>query len=56
MIPIYDPFSLRTDAGGKQVRDPFPANQIPTSRFDPLSVKALAVFQQYGGVLKPNAG
>jgi hypothetical protein len=54
-IPIYDPFSLRTDSSGKQVRDPFPGNQISTSRFDSLSAKALAVFQQYGGVLKPNA-
>ncbi|MBI4875753.1 MAG: TonB-dependent receptor [Acidobacteria bacterium] len=54
MIPIYDPFSLRTDASGKQIRDPFPGNQIATARFDPLSAKALAVFQQYGGVLKPN--
>lgn len=54
MIPLYDPFSLRKDAGGKDIRDPFPGNQISTSRFDPLSVKALSVFQQYGGVLKPN--
>jgi hypothetical protein len=53
-IPIYDPFSLKTDASGKQTRDPFPNNQISTSRFDPLSVKALSVFQQYGGILKPN--
>ncbi len=56
MIPIYDPFSLRKDATGKDVRDLFPGNQIAKSRFDPLSVKALAVFQQYGGVLKPNTG
>ena len=44
---------------GTVIRDPitklpFPNNQISTSRFDPQSAKALAVFQQYGGVLKPN--
>ncbi len=55
MIPIYNPFSLKTDpTTGAQTRDPFPNNKISTSLFDPLSVKALAVFQQYGGVLKPN--
>ena len=28
MIPIYDPFSLKTNAAGQQIRDPFPNNQI----------------------------
>jgi hypothetical protein len=54
VLPIYDPFSLRKDASGNNIRDPFPGNQISTSRFDPLSAKALTVFQQYGGILKPN--
>lgn len=52
-IPIYNPFSLKTDASGQQVRDPYPGNQIPKSSFDPLSVKALAAYQG-AGVLKPN--
>ena len=56
MIPIYNPFSLRTDASGAQIRDPFPNNQVPTNLFDPLGVKALAAFQSGGGVLKPNVG
>src|SRR5574340_795002 len=53
MIPIYDPFSLRYDASGKAFRDAFPGNQIPVGRFDPLSAKALAVFQQYGTEVNP---
>ncbi|HEY3443927.1 MAG TPA: TonB-dependent receptor [Paludibaculum sp.] len=54
-IPIYDPFSLHKNAAGVDVRDPFAGNQIATSRFDPLSVKALGVFQT-SGILKPNNG
>jgi len=53
-IPVYDPFSLRTESG-RQVRTQFAGNVIPKNRFDPLSVKALAVFQE-SGVLKPNNG
>ncbi len=57
VLPIYNPFSLRTDADGKPVRDVFAGNQIPKSMFDPLSVKALAAFQSGpAGVLKPNNG
>jgi hypothetical protein len=55
MIQIYNPFALRTE-GGAQVRDPFPNNQIPKTLFDPLGQKALAAFQNGGGVLKPNVG
>lgn len=44
-IPIYDPFSL---ANGERAQ--FPNNQIPTSRFDPQSVKALATY----GQIRPN--
>ena len=54
VIPIYDPFSLHKNDAGVDVRDPFAGNQIATSRFDPLSVKALSVYQANGGVLKPN--
>jgi hypothetical protein len=49
MIPIFDPFSLHKDANGNNVRDPYPNNQMDPSKFDPLSVKALGVYQQYGG-------
>ena len=54
MVQLYNPFSLRTDASGQQVRDPFPDNQVPRNLFDPLSLKALAAYQGGGGVLKPN--
>jgi len=34
---LYDPYSTRPDPANPQryIRDPFPGNQIPTSRFDP---------------------
>ncbi|MCW5976572.1 MAG: TonB-dependent receptor [Bryobacteraceae bacterium] len=35
--PIYDPASTTQDANGRWVRDPFPNNQIPQSRFDPVA-------------------
>jgi hypothetical protein len=54
VIPIYNPFSLRTDASGRQVRDAFANNLVPRAMFDPLMVKALAAFQETGGVLKAN--
>lgn len=42
---IYDPNSLHTDpATGKQVRDPFPNNQIPANRVDPVAKNLLAFF------------
>jgi hypothetical protein len=43
---IYDPATTRTatctDGSTKTVRDPFPNNQIPTSRFDPVAQKVLS--------------
>ncbi len=41
-FPIYDPATTRQDAAGKWIRDPFPGNQIPVSRFDPVSTKLLS--------------
>ena len=35
---IYDPNTTRL-ANGQSVRDPFPNNQIPVNRFDPVAVK-----------------
>ncbi|HWB97166.1 MAG TPA: carboxypeptidase-like regulatory domain-containing protein, partial [Bryobacteraceae bacterium] len=32
--PVYDPASTRQNADGSYVRDPFPNNTIPSSRFD----------------------
>ena len=49
-IPIYDPFSLKNG-----VRDVFPGNIIPKSRFDPQAVKALAAYGSGStGLIKPN--
>ena len=40
---IYDPGSTRTDSSGRLIRDPFTNNTVPTSKFDPVSVKILAL-------------
>ncbi len=36
-LPIYDPASTRQDDKGNWIRDQFPGNQIPQSRFDPVT-------------------
>lgn len=38
---IYDPNSTRLDASGNFIRDPFPANRIPTNRFSRVSAASL---------------
>jgi hypothetical protein len=45
-LPIYDPFSSRPDPNNPSltVRDAFPGNIIPPSRFDPVAVKALSYY------------
>ncbi len=40
--PIYDPASVRQDAGGNWVSTPFAGNIIPKSRFDPAVVNFLS--------------
>lgn len=42
-LPIYDPDTLRQDAAGNWIRDPFPGNRIPANRFDPVAAKVLAL-------------
>ena len=39
---IYDPATTRT-VNGQVVRDPFPNNQIPVGRYDPVAAKILAL-------------
>jgi hypothetical protein len=39
---IYDPATTRT-VNGQVVRDPFPNNQVPMSRYDPVATKILAL-------------
>lgn len=41
---IYDPATTRSDGKGGFVRDAFPGNRIPASRFDPVSAKLAALF------------
>jgi len=47
-IRIFDPLNAPLDSAGNPVRVPFPNNQIPSSRFDPVAV---AVSKYY---LPPN--
>jgi len=48
-IPIYDPSTYASTGA----RVAFPGNQIPTSRFDPQSVKAIQAYTATG-LVKPN--
>ena len=52
---IFDPSSTAT-VGGVVVRNPFPNNQIPVSRFDPVAGKILALIPQPLGPNAPQAG
>jgi hypothetical protein len=38
-ITVYDPDTLVTLANGSRQRSPFPGNQVPSARFDPVAVK-----------------
>jgi len=40
---VYDPASNFTNAAGQTLRNAFVGNQIPVSRFDPVSAKVLAL-------------
>ena len=37
LLPIYDPLSTRANPAGGFARDLFPANRVPTARFDRIS-------------------
>jgi hypothetical protein len=54
-LPVFDPTSQVRNADGSYTRTQFPNNKIPSSLFDPISVKALAAYTA-NGVLKPNTG
>jgi hypothetical protein len=42
---IYDPATTRIDpVTGRVIRDPFPANIIPTTRFDPVALNVMKFF------------
>jgi hypothetical protein len=46
---IFDPATEAIAPNGRAYRDPFPGNRIPVSRFDPISVKVLALVPQPKG-------
>jgi hypothetical protein len=51
LLQIYDPFTTHANPSGSgSVRDAFPNNQIPASRFSSLASKLLP----YGEAVKPN--
>jgi hypothetical protein len=52
VIPIYDFGTQATDASGRVTRQPFPNNQIPTNRFDPLATKAIELSHHAGTVVE----
>ncbi|HZS51704.1 MAG TPA: TonB-dependent receptor [Bryobacterales bacterium] len=43
---IYDPLTTRPDGQGGYTRDPFPGNQIPSARIDPVVRKTEAYFPE----------
>jgi hypothetical protein len=49
---IFDPASTRT-VNGQLVRDAFPNNKIPTTRFDPAAAKILSVYPAANQVITP---
>lgn len=44
LIRIFDPFSGRTGADGRLIRDPFPGNTIPQARLDPVATAVAGYF------------
>ncbi len=47
LIPVYDPETTRPNpAGAGLVRDVFPGNRVPRSRFDPITPKILAFWPE----------
>ena len=45
--PVYDPLTIRQNAAGTWISDPFPGNIIPKNRFDPVAVKYLGYSPWY---------
>lgn len=53
---IYDPSTTVLDSSGQYARSPFPGNVIPSSRFDPLAAKVIALYPHpdLGGIANNN--
>lgn len=45
-IQLFDPFATSTNAAGAIVRNPLPGNIIPSSRLNPVAVRALSFLPQ----------
>jgi len=56
LIEIYDPFSTTQNAQGQWVRDPFPGNRIPSTRFDPIAKNVMARYPSPTGPGDPITG
>jgi hypothetical protein len=46
LVRIFDPLNRGANPDGSPVRIPFPGNQIPASRWDPISSKAMEFYPQ----------
>ncbi len=46
VIPIFDPNTTRSDGNGGSVRDQFPGNRIPASRFNATALKILPLIPE----------
>lgn len=45
-VQLFDPFTTQSTGAGGYVRQPFPGNRIPMSRFDPVASKVLQYVPQ----------
>jgi len=52
-IRVFDPFSTRPNPAGGFIRDQFPNNTIPASRFDPVAVNVIKFYPQSNTVGNP---
>ncbi|MDX1981171.1 MAG: TonB-dependent receptor [Bryobacteraceae bacterium] len=43
---VYDPLTTRANPAGGFIRDQFPGNRIPTSRFDPVGTRVAGFYPQ----------
>ncbi len=56
LIAIYDYSTLHEGPDGELIREPFPGNIIPSSRFDPVAVNALTYYPEPNQPGKPITG
>jgi hypothetical protein len=44
LVPVYNPYALTTNANGSRSRTQFPGNIIPSSMFNPITLKFIKYF------------